>query len=122
MQVERRKGQFGGALSVEPITAEDDPIGRRVIEVDLVDLGIEPVIVRAQRPQDAPDYGEPFVVVESRGRVDARRHGDRKHDVAVLLALGLTHDAADGLHDVDLRVFRVHEEHRVERRHVDSLG
>ena len=46
-QVERRKGQFGGALSVEPIAAEDDPIGRRVIEVDLVDLGIEPVIVRA---------------------------------------------------------------------------
>ena len=53
-QVERRKGQFGGALSVEPITAEDDPIGRRVIEVDLVDLGIEPVIVRAQRPQGGP--------------------------------------------------------------------
>ena len=48
-QIEWREGQLGGTrpanLTINPIAAEDDPIGRRVIEVDLVNLGIEPVVV-----------------------------------------------------------------------------
>ena len=50
-QIQRRKGQFERAgtvtRTVDPVAAEDDPIRRRVVEVDLVDLGIEPVVVRA---------------------------------------------------------------------------
>ena len=120
-QIERREGQVPGIRDVHPVAAEDDAVGRRVVEVDPVDLGIEAVVVRAQRAQHAPDRRETLVVVERVRRIDARRHGDRQHDVAVFLALGLAHGAADGLHDVDLGVARTHEEHGVEGRHVDAL-
>ena len=125
-QIQRRKGQFERAgtvtRTVDPVAAEDDPIRRRVVEVDLVDLGIEPVVVRAQRAQDAPDDSEPFVVVKGFVRFNARRNGDRQHDVAVLFALRFPHGAAHGLHDVDLRFSGVHEEHGVQCGHVDALG
>ena len=93
-----------------------------VVEVDLVDLGIQPVVVRAQRPQHAPDRREAFVVVERGRRFDARRHRNRQHDVAVVLARRLAHGAADRLDDIHLAVARAHEQDRVERRHVDPLG
>ena len=104
------------------MTAENDAARRCLVQVDLVDLGIEPVIVRAQRPQHTPHGREPFIVVEGGSRVDARGHRDRQHDIAVRLALGLAHGTADGLHDVHLAVAWTHEQHGVERRHVDPLG
>ena len=121
-EIHRRERYFGRVRDVDPVAAKDDAASRRVVEVDLVDFGIEPVVVRTQRAQHAPDNGEPLVVVKGRGRIDARRHGDRQHDVAVLLARRLAHCATDGLHDVDLRVSRAHEQHGVERGHVDTLG
>ena len=93
-----------------------------MVEVDPVDLGVEPVVVRTQRAQDVPDHAEAFVVVQRRGGVDARRHRDGQDDVAVLLAGRLAHGAAHGLDDVHLRAPGAHEQHRVQRRHVDALG
>ena len=93
-----------------------------VVEVDLVDLGVEAVIVGAQRPQHAPHRGKAFVVVQHRRRADAGRHRDGQDDVAVFLAFGAPHGAAHGLHDIDLRTLGAHEQHSVQRRHVDALG
>ena len=118
-QVERREGQFEIAVNV-PV--DEDAFGRLVVEVDAVDFGVEAVVVGAQRAQHAPDGGEALVVVEFRRRVGVGRHGDGQHDVAVPLAFGLAHGAAHGLHDIDLRVARTHEQHRVERGHVDAFG
>ena len=106
----------------EPAATEDDAARRLAVEVDLVDLGVQPVVVGTQRPQHAPHNGESHVVVQRLHRVHALRDGHWQHDVAVLLALGLAHGAAHGLHDVHVRAARAHEQHGVERRHVDAFG
>ena len=72
--------------------------------------------------QDLPDDAVRVVVVERLVRLDAGRDDDGQHDVAALLAGRVAHDAADGLHDVDLRVARSEEEDGVERGDVDALG
>ena len=48
-------------------------------------------------------------------------HGDRKDDITVLFARGLSHRAANGLYDIDVRVTRTHEQHCVQRGYVDAL-
>ena len=66
-QVERRERQYGRIpfiVSVNPVAGEDDPVRRRVVEVDLVDLRVEPIVVRPKSAQHAPDGGEALVVVE----------------------------------------------------------
>ena len=68
-QVDRRERQLGAgwsSVSASVAAAEDDAAGGRVVEVDLVDLGVEPVVVRTQRAQDVPDHAEAFVVVQRR--------------------------------------------------------
>ena len=128
-QIHGRERQVGRvrlaahALVVAAIAvAEDDAAGGGVVQVDPVDLGVEPVVVGAQRPQDAPDRGEALVVVQHRRRADAGRHGDGQDDVAVFLAFGLAHGAAHGLDDIDMRTLGAHEQHGVQGRHVDALG
>ena len=91
-------------------------------EIELVDLRVQAVVVGAERSQHAPNDGETGVVVQRRGGIHALRDGDRQHDVAVLLAFGLAHGAAHRLHDVHLGAARRHEQHGVQRRHVDALG
>ena len=64
----------------------------------------------------------PTAVSRVRGSIDACGHRDRQHDVAILLAIGFAHRATDSLHDVYMAGSRAHEQHGVERRHVDALG
>ena len=120
----RKRQEFGfwPTAPTAPTANDDDSPSRLLVQVDLVDLGIEPVVVRAQRAQHSPDAGKALVVVQDRCGIRARRHRDRQDDVPVLLARGLAHRPADALHDVDMRVSRVHEEHRIQRGYVDSLG
>ena len=109
-------------LAVGIAAAEDHSIRRLPVEVDLVDLGIEPVVVGAKRAEHAPHGGEALVVVERGGWFYPRGHSDWEDDVAIFLAFGFPHCAADGLDDVDLAVPGAHEEHGVERRDVDAFG
>ena len=76
----------------------------------------------SESPEHAPHCREALVVVERLRRIDARRHGDRQHDVAIGLPGRLSHRAAHGLHDLHMGVPWAHEQHRVQRRHVDPLG
>ncbi len=93
-----------------------------VVQPDLVDRRVEPVVVRPQGLEHLPDGLEPLVVRECLGRRHARGDGDGQDDVAVRLAFGAAHDAADGLDDVHDRVARVEEQDRVQARHVHALG
>ena len=124
-QVEGREWQVECArrrVAIRAAAAEDDAGCGVPVEIDLVDLGIEAVVVGAKRTQHAPHGGEAFVVIERGLGLNPRGHRDRKDDVAVLLALGLSHRPAYGLDDIDLAVPGAHEEHRVERRDVDAFG
>ena len=44
-QIERRKRQEGCNFSVDTVSPEDNPGGRVIVQVDLVDLRVEPVVV-----------------------------------------------------------------------------
>src|SRR5699024_1338509 len=93
-----------------------------LVERNRVDLRIEAVIVSTQGVENLPDDAEARVVIEGLGRGDARRDGDGQDDVAVILILRLTHDAADGLDDVDHGIARVEEDDAIEGRDVHALG
>ena len=101
---------------------EDDPVGRLFVEIEFVDLRIQPVVVRTQGPQDAPDHAIAFVVVQRLFRFHARRNKNRQDNVAVFLALCLPHRPSHRLHDVHVALARIHEQDGVQRRHVDTLG
>ena len=125
-QVERRERQQGRCpvvfVTIGSWTAEDDAVGRRIVQVDLVDLGIEAVVMRAQRAQHAPGDLELLAGIEHPRRVRTRRHRDGQHDVAVGLVRRLAHDAAHGLDDIDDALALRHEKHGVKRRYVDPFG
>ena len=96
-------------------------VGFVLLQVDLVDGGVEAVVVRAQGVQHGPDDAERLVVLERVLGAGVRRDDDGDDDVAVAFAGRGAHDAADGLDDVDLRFARGEEEHGVERGDVDAL-
>ena len=93
-----------------------------LVECNRVDLRIEAVIVSTQGVEDLPDHAEARVVIEGLGRGDSRRDGDGQDDIAVVLALGFAHDAADGLDDVDHGIARVEEDDAIEGGDVHALG
>lgn len=121
-------GVGGGAVLVADrlVAGADVPdadvLRSLAVQPDLVDGGVEPVVVSPQGLEHLPDGLEPLVVGKGlRGR-HARGHGDRQDDVAVGLAVGSAHDAADGLHHVHDRVARVQEQDRVQAGYVHALG
>ena len=76
-----------------------------------------------ERPQHPPDGLVALRAARKRGRdILAWFDYDRNDDVAEALARRLSHDAPDGLDDIDLAVPRVEEGNGVERRHVHALG
>jgi hypothetical protein len=99
-----------------------DLVGPLLVQVDLVDHRVEPVVVGTQRLQHLPHDLEAFVVAQRLLRCHAGGDDDRQDDVAEVLAFGAAHHSPHRLHDVDLRAARGEEHHRVQRRHVDTLG
>ena len=91
-------------------------------EAQLVDAGLDALVVRAQGLQHAPHVGEDLGVVQRLLGAHARGDEDGQDDVAQLLALRAAHDAAHRLHHVDRGVLGVEEDDGVEVGHVDALG
>lgn len=91
-------------------------------EFELVDHGVELVVVGAEGLEDFPDDFVDFVVVEGFGGVQAGGNDDGEDDVAAFFAGGVAHDASDGLDDIDLGVAGGEEEDGVEAGHVDAFG
>ena len=83
---------------------DDDAFRPLLVEVQRVDFQIQALVVAAQRAQHAPDDLEGLVVVEGLLGALVGVDDHRQDDVAQLLAGRLAHDAAHGLHDVDLRL------------------
>ena len=92
------------------------------VEVDLIDHGIEALVVGAQRLKNFPHDPEDVVVRQDLFRRHARRDRHWQDDVAVLLARSQAHDTPHGLDDVDLRLARGQEHDRVQRRDVHTLA
>ena len=100
-EVERRELELRLAVSVDvDVAVNDDPVGLAFVQVDAVDLGVEAVVVGPKGAKDLPNGGEALVVSQRLLGRNPRRNRDRKHDVAVFLALGLAHDPTDRLHDL----------------------
>ena len=114
-------GRLGGVVAVDGGDGVDGPV-LRLVEAEFVDDGLEAVVVGAEGVEDGPDDAEGVGVVELGLGVFVRGDDDGDDDVAVALAWGGAHDAADGLDDVDLRVALGEEEDGVEGGDVDALG
>src|SRR5699024_2670038 len=93
-----------------------------LVECNRVVRRIEAFIVGAHGVENLPADAEARVVIEGLGRGDARRYGDGQDDVAVILILRLTPDAADGLDDVDHGIAWVEEDDAIEGGDVHALG
>jgi len=93
-------------------------------QLDPVDHGVEPLVVRARRLQDLPHGGIPLVVPQGDFGCHPVGDADGQDDVAELLVPGrvLAHDPADGLDDVDDRLAGREEHHRIQGGDVDALG
>ena len=91
------------------------------VEVDLVDHGVEALVVSAQRLKHLPHHPEGVIV----GQDVLGRHprGDRhwQDDVAVLLTRRQAHHPAHGLDDIHLGLARGQEHDRVQGRDVHAL-
>ena len=97
-------------------------VGRRAGEIELVDHGVEAVVVGAERLEHLPDDLVDLVVGE--GLVGFHASGDDhgEDDIAPGLARGAAHDASDGLDDFHRGVARAEEEDGVEGGDIDALG
>ena len=91
------------------------------VKFQFVDHGVEAVIVGTQGVQHLPDDAVVFVFVEGVGRVESGGDDDGQDDVAPFFVFGETHDAANGLHHVYLRVARGEEEHGIQCGHVHAF-
>ena len=93
------------AAVLSPVAAADaddlDVVGRVLVQLDLVDRGVEAVVVGAQGLEDLPDDLVPLVVLQGFFGGHVGGDADGQDDVAVRLAFGPAHDPADGLDDVD---------------------
>src|SRR5699024_4129715 len=107
--------ELGGALA-------ELLVGVAGVEGDGVDHRVEAFVVGAQGVEDLPHGLEPLVVCQGLGGWGVSGDGDGKDDVAVVLAGGFAHDAADGLDDVDYGVAGVKEQHRIQRGDVNAFG
>ena len=87
----------------------------------LVDFGLEAVVVGADGIDDLPD-GLVVAAADRFLRRGAGRLRDGQDDIAALLALRSAHHPAHGLHHVNVRFARMQEQDGVQRRHVHALG
>ena len=93
-----------------------------LVQIDLLDLRLEPFVVGPECTEDFPDDLVFSVVVQCLLGGAIGGHRDRQDDVPVLLGIGFAHHPADGLHHVNLTVPRVEEDHRVEGGNIDPLA
>ncbi len=71
-----------------------------LVELDLIDEGIEAVVMGTEGLEHLPDHLVLGVVVERFLRGSVGRHTNRQDDVAVFLARRFPHHPTDGLHHV----------------------
>ena len=95
---------------------------RFLVEREGVHLGLDALVMGAERLENAPHIREHLGVVQRLLRRHPRRHEDRKDYVAVVLALRASHDAPDGLHHVHGGVLRIEEDDRVQVRDIYALS
>ena len=117
----RRPSRIAGAVAFAD-DIDDDLSALALVELDLVDFGVEVVVMRAERVQDRPDDIVDVGIVERLFRRHLRRDDDGDDDIAVFLSGGAAHHASDGLDDVHLAVAGGKEQHGVERGNVHALG
>ena len=64
-----------------------------LVEVDLIDVGIEVFIVRTKGIQNIPNHFESLVIIQCFLWLDIIRHDDWNDNIAVLLSLEGAHHA-----------------------------
>src|SRR5699024_1901066 len=74
-----------------------------------------------KRVENLPDNSEARVIIERLRRTHTRGYRNGKNDVAIVLALGLTHDATDRLNNIHHRIARVEEDNGIEAWDIDTL-
>ena len=120
----RRRSAGGIVVAARSSEGIDDGdlVRLGLVEVDLVDHGVEALIMRAQRLQHLPHHAKRVIVRQDvLGRHPSRdRH--RQDDVAVLLPRRQAHYPPHGLNDVHLGLARGQEHDRVQGRDVHTLG
>lgn len=114
---------FFGAADGLVGDGDDFHLGRRRAgEIELVDHGVEAIVVGAERLEHLPDDLVGLVVGEGLVGFHAVGDDDGEDDIATGLAGGAAHDAPDGLDDFHRGVARAEEEDGVEGGDVDALG
>ena len=101
---------------------DGDLVRLGLVEIDLVDHGVEALIVSAQRLKHLPHHPEGVIV---RQDVLGRHPGWDRHrqdDVAVLLTRRQAHYPSHRLDDVHLGLARGQEHDRIQGRDVHTLG
>ena len=90
-------------LVIPRIAANDlNEIGLGGVEIKFADHIGQAVIMRTQGAQNFPDHGIGFIVIQSLFGRFAKGYNNRQNHIAVILAFGLAHDTAYGLHHIDL--------------------
>src|SRR5699024_6495317 len=92
-----------------------------LIESDRVHLRVEAVIVRTQCVEDLPHHFETGVVIQCLRRRLTWWHSNWENDVAVVLALSLTHYATNGLDNIHHRIAWVEENDSIKAWNVHAL-
>ncbi|MNJ45341.1 hypothetical protein D3C77_404300 [compost metagenome] len=93
----------------------------RADQVELVDHGVEAVVVRPQCLQHLPNHFVGLVVIERFVGLHAGRNDHGQHHIATLLTRCVAHYPANGLHHVHLGITRGEEENGVQRRYVHTF-
>ena len=119
----RRSTGGVAVISGSPKGVDDGDLVRLgLVEIDLVDHGVEALIVSAQRLKHLPHHPEGVIVRQNVLGRHPRRDRHRQDDVAVLLTRSQAHHPPHGLNDVHLGLARGQEHDRVQGRDVHTLG
>ena len=98
-----------------------------LVQVDLIDVGVEILIVRAECIQNRPNHLKAFVIVECIFWLYIVGHNHGDDDIAILLFLvGAltegTHHTPYTLHHLHLAVSGREEQYGIKSGHIDTLG
>ena len=80
-----------------------------MIEVDLIDVGVEVLVVRPQGVEDGPNHLEALIVGKNQFWCYIIRNNNWNDDVAEFLALERAHDPPHALHHLNFAVSRREE-------------
>ena len=92
-----------------------------IVEGEFIDLDIKLIVVGAKGVEHLPDGVEILIVIEFVNGIGAFWNDDGQNDIAEVFAVGFTHNAPDGLNDIDGGFARRQKHDGVESGHVDAL-